>query len=164
MTLEQLCEVLRKCQPKNWQVWIDTRYDERFSGNGVDAILHMWTGKMWSSECYDERTMKRMGENVDMVEIYTRPTSINLVYGEYIASISVFNGGKFPEYFELAEHFYPTEGSEFGTGYSNPNRTYVSETQINIFGNFKTFGGALRNLIKYGNSTHNHRKPKEIYV
>lgn len=159
MTLEQLCEVLRKYQPKNWQVWIDTRYDEKYSGNGVDAILHMWTGKMWSSECYDERTMKRMGENVDTVEIYTRPTNINLVYGDYIASIQANKDS-----FELCECYYDTEGSEFGTGYSNPDRTYVSETQINIFGNFKTFGGALRNLIKYGNSTHNHRKPKEIYV
>ena len=159
MTLEQLCEVLRKYQPKNLQVWIDTRYDERYSGNGVDTILHIWTGKMWSSECYDERTMKRMCENVDNVEIYTRPKSINLVYGEYIASIQADKDS-----FDLCECYYPTEGSEFGTGYSNPERTYVSETQINIFGNFKTFGGALRNLIKYGNSTHNHRKPKEIYV
>ena len=41
MTLEQLCEVLRKYQPKNWQVRIDTRYDERYSGNGVDTILHI---------------------------------------------------------------------------------------------------------------------------
>lgn len=87
MTLEQLCEVLRKYQPKNWQVWIDTRYDEKYSGNGVDAILHIWAGNKWASECYDERTMKRMGENVDTVEIYTKPTSINLVYGDYIASI-----------------------------------------------------------------------------
>ena len=159
MTLEQLCEVLRKYQPKNWKVFIDTRYDERFSCNGVDAILHIWTGKMWSSECYDERTMKRMCENVDNVEIYTRPESINLVYGEYIASIQANKDS-----FDLCECYYPTEGSEFGTGYSNPNRTYVSETQINILDNFKTFGGALRNLIKYGNSTNNHRKPKEIYV
>ena len=30
MTLEQLCEVLRKYQPKSWKVFIDTRYDERF--------------------------------------------------------------------------------------------------------------------------------------
>ena len=87
------------------------------------------------------------------------PASLNKVYGDYIASISVNTDG-----FELSEDYYPTEGSEFGTGYSNPNRTFVSETQINIFGNFKTFGGALRNLIKYGNSTNNHRKPKEIYV
>lgn len=159
MTLEQLCEVLRKYQPKNWQVWIDTRYDEKYSGNGVDAIQHIWAGNKWTSECYDERTMKRMGENVDSVEIYTRPTSVNLVYGDYIASI--FDN---TDSFELCECYYDTEGSEFGTGYSNPDRTYVSETQINIFGNFKTFGGALRNLIKYGNSTHNHRKPKEIYV
>lgn len=159
MTLGQLCEVLRKYQPKNWQVWIDTRLDEKYSGNGVDAILHMWTGKMWSSECYDKRTMKRMVENVDNVEIYTKPTSVNLVYGEYIASIQANKDN-----FDLCECYYPTEGSEFGTGYCNLNRTYVSETQVNIFGNFKTFGGALRNLIKYGNSTNNHRKPKEIYV
>ena len=159
MTLEQLCEVLRKYQPKNWKVLIDTRYDERFSGSGVGAIIHMWTGKMWSSECYDERTMKRMRENVATVEIYTKPASINLAYGDYIASI--FDN---TDSFELCECYYPTEGSEFGTGYRNPNRTYVSETQINILDNFKTVGGALRNLIKYGNSTNNHRKPKEIYV
>ena len=159
MTLEQLCEVLRKYQPKSWKVFIDTRYDERFSGNSVNTILHMWTGKMWSSECYDERTMKRMVENVDTVEIYTKPASLNEVYGDYIASIF-----EKKDSFELCECYYPTEGSEFGTGYINPNRDYVSETQINIFGDFKTFGGALRNLIKYGNSTHNHRKPKEIYV
>lgn len=159
MTLGQLFDVLRKYQPKNWQVWIYTRYDESFSGNDVDAILHVWTGKMWSSECLNIRTMKRMVENVDNVEIYTKPTSINLAYGDYIASIFDNTDG-----FELCECYYHTEGSEFGTGYCNPNRNYVSETQINIFGNFKTFGGALRNLIKYGNSTHNHRKPKEIYV
>lgn len=159
MTLGQLCEVLRKYQPKDWKVWIYTRYDEKYSGNGVDAIIHMCTGKMWSSECYDKRTMKRMVENVDNVEIYTKPTSVNLVYGNYIASIFDNTDG-----FELCECYYPTESSEFGTGYCNPNRNYVSETQINIFGNFKTFCGALRNLIKYGNSTHNHRKPKEFYV
>ena len=111
MTLEQLCDVLRKYQPKDWKVFIDTRYDERFSGNGVDAILHMWTGKMWSSECYDERTIKRMGENVANVEIYTKPTSINLVYGDYIASIQANN-----DCFDLCECYYPTECSEFGTG------------------------------------------------
>lgn len=159
MTLGQLCEVLRKYQPKNWQVWIDTRLDEKHTDNGVHTIIHVWNGVKWSSECYDKRTKKRMVENVDYVEIFTKPASLNKVYGDYIASI-VAN----KDSFELCECYYPTEGSEFGTGYCNPNRTYVSETQVNIFGNFKTFGGALRNLIKYGNSTHNHRKPKEIYV
>lgn len=37
-------------------------------------------------------------------------------------------------------------------------------TQLNIFGTFKTLGGALHNLMKYGNTTHDGRKPKEIYV
>ena len=63
--------------------------------------------------------------------------------------------------YELAEHFYPNHGSEFSAEQTVP---YDSETQINIFGNFKTLSGAVRSLKSKGNSIYNHRKPIEIYV
>lgn len=63
--------------------------------------------------------------------------------------------------YELAEYYYPNHGSEFSAEQTAP---YDSETQINIFGKFKTLSGAIRSLKSKGNSTYNHRKPIEIYV
>lgn len=83
----------------------------------------------------------------------------NIPY-DYFATISgtgCLNGTSKEWQYELDECFYPNSGAKFST-----NEGY--ETQINIFGYFKTLSGAFRNLKRYGNSTYNDRKPKEIYV
>ena len=67
---------------------------------------------------------------------------------DYYATILEFGEAGF----ELAEHYYQKE--------KNENK----DCQINIFGYFKTLGGALRNLSKLGNTTLDGRKPKEIYI
>ena len=67
---------------------------------------------------------------------------------EYYATISVFD----EKGYELAEHYYQEVRDE------------NKDCQINIFGYFKTIGGALRNLSKFGNTTLDGRKPKEIYI
>lgn len=53
---------------------------------------------------------------------------------------------------ELAEHF---------VGFEDPMNGH--DTQINIFGYFKSARNAARNLLRYGNTTHDGRKPIEIY-
>ena len=67
---------------------------------------------------------------------------------EYYATISVFD----EKGYELAEPYYQEVRDE------------NKDCQINIFGYFKTIGGALRNLSKFGNTTIDGRKPKEIYI
>lgn len=53
---------------------------------------------------------------------------------------------------ELAEHF---------VGFEDPMNGH--DTQINIFGYFKSARNAARNLLRYGNTTDDGRKPIEIY-
>lgn len=88
----------------------------------------------------------KMFENEDsfMIDIE------NVKTGEidYYATILEFGEAGF----ELAEHYYQKEKDE------------NKDCQINIFGYFRTIGGALRNLSKLGNTTLDGRKPKEIYV
>ena len=67
---------------------------------------------------------------------------------DYYATILEYDGKSF----ELAEHYYQEVKDE------------NKDCQINIFGYFKTIGGALRNLSKFGNTTMDGRKPKEIYI
>lgn len=83
---------------------------------------------------------------------------------DYFATISgtgKMNGTSDEWEYELAEHYYPNHGSKFSAEQSEP---YDSETQINIFGKFKTLSGAVRSLKLKGNSTCNNRKPMEVYV
>lgn len=143
-----MIEILAKYQPKEWLAVINTC-------NGNEFRM-LWCGTQWSGSAIGNDTISE--EEVDIVEIFFRPMG-NQVCGDYIATITSTSKGAWT----LEECFYPTDG-EFGDGYSNPNRNYVSETQINIFGEFKTFSGAFRNLIEKGNSTLNHRKPIEVYV
>ena len=67
---------------------------------------------------------------------------------EYYATISVFD----EKGYEHAEHYYQEVRDE------------NKDCQVNIFGYFKTIGGALRNLSRFGNTTIDGRKPKEIYI
>lgn len=90
--------------------------------------------------------VNKMYENEDSFEI-----DIENAYSgkrDYYATILEYDGKSF----ELAEHYYQEVKDE------------NKDCQINIFGYFKTIGGALRNLIKFGNTTMDGRKPKEIYV
>lgn len=152
MTTLDAVKIIQDVQPKNWVITLT-------SNNVCGHIRRIWNGKGWTLSSSGINSDKILNAELDMVEINFKPENVNIAYGDYIAQILPTKDG-----FSLEEAFYPTENSEFGVGYSSPERSYNSEYQINIFGEFKTLGGAFRNLIKYGNSTHNHRKPKEIYV
>ena len=52
---------------------------------------------------------------------------------------------------ELAEHY---------VGYKETNK---GDTQINIFGYFANATNAAKNLLRFGNTTEDKRKPIEIY-
>lgn len=116
--------------------------------NGKNAnLLH--NGKEWNLRHGVEADGK---DEVDYVEFFRKGQG-------YIASITDDGDG----FWELAEHFYPLFGKPFS---AEPQNQVYDETmmQINIFGTFKTFEGAYRNLLRKGNSTLNGRKPKEIYI
>ena len=62
--------------------------------------------------------------------------------------------------YQLEERYYPNNGATYSTG-EYPG---TDQTQINIFGTWKTLAGALNSYTQKGNSTDNNRKPTLIYV
>lgn len=65
---------------------------------------------------------------------------------------------------EISERHIPIDEA-FCEKYGEEYRKYIgtSQTGMFIYGFYKTFGNALRNLRKFG-ASNKHRKPIEVYV
>ncbi len=103
--------------------------------------------------------------DVDTITIDTTPYVFdgvkNIVKGEWVHYAHLF---KVAEGWQLAESFIYI-GYGFVEEWGEEYRKWIDtgQTATNIYGTFKTFRGAVRNLSIKGTSA-NDRKAKEVYV
>jgi len=151
MLLTKAIETLTKSLPENYMALIDTCE--------YPSIKVLHNGKEWTWRAYaGERSDGDYSDcTMWLVEIHEKDSHGNRT--DYIGSITLYDSNE--ESWELAECYYPLHGSEFSL---NDTKYDEEQTQVNIFGYWKTFAGALNSLLTKGNSTKNHRKPVDIYV
>lgn len=104
-----------------------------------------------------------LNNNVDVIEICKLTKEDNATTWTHYANVCNMDTSKNNNW-ELNEQFIKID-EKFCNRWGDEYRVYIGteQTAMNIYGYFKTLGGAIRNLAKNGTSE-NGRKPITIYV